>query len=118
MCCGRDCFITEKDGKLFCPDCDLETELEIEGNGMLGGTTAGFCRREWDLWYGDGTDPGQCKLPLSDGKPCGDAGRDGTRCPYNKDCGLTVDMSNIKYTTYAYLNDPKAMPKCHIEAKS
>jgi hypothetical protein len=71
---------------------------------MLGGTTAGFCRREWDLWYGDGSDPGPCPLPLSDGKTCGDSGCEGPRCPYNAN-DLRVDMSNLKYTTYAYLND-------------
>lgn len=82
---------------------------------MLGGTTKGFCRREWALWYGDREDDSPCQLPLSDGKVCGDVYCDparaqdgklsaspknaGRRCPYSSK--LSVDMSQCKLTTYA-----------------
>ena len=78
---------------------------------MLGGTTRGFCRREWTLWYGDKEDATPCTLPLTDGEPCGDVfcsqvgnqhdDRDtGKRCPYNRN-GLEVDFSQCELTTYA-----------------
>lgn len=79
---------------------------------MIGGITAGFCLREWILWYGDKPPTKPCPIPLSDGKVCGDfhqceRGRDYSknRCPYESK--LKVDMTGQKYTTYAYLNDPK-----------
>ena len=72
----------------------------------MGGTNFGFCYREWVLWYGDGTDPGPCQVPLTDGKPCGDTGLSQPRCPYNR-TGLNVELSNITYTTYSYLNNPR-----------
>lgn len=77
---------------------------------MMGGITAGFCRREWECWYGDKPADGPCPIPLSDGKVCGDIKMEGKecRCPYNS--RLSVDMTNQKYTTYAYLNDPKGKP--------
>jgi hypothetical protein len=77
---------------------------------MMGGITAGFCLREWELWYGDKPADGPCPIPLSDGDPCGDIAIKGAdcRCPYNKESGLSVDMTGQRHTTYAYLNkDPK-----------
>jgi hypothetical protein len=72
---------------------------------MLGGTTKGFCLREWEMWYGDkpaADQPGQmpCPLPLTDGKLCGDADLDGKRCPYSRS-NLKVDMTKCELTTYA-----------------
>ena len=80
---------------------------------MLGGTTKGFCRREWSLWYGDKEDLTPCGLPLTDGQLCGDVfgtkqgkgdqnhpANSGDRCPYNHN-GLKVDFSACELTTYA-----------------
>ena len=85
---------------------------------MLGGTTKGFCRREWSLWYGDKEDLTPCGLPLTDGQVCGDVFGDpqkhggeatplknhpansGDRCPYNHN-DLKVDFSACELTTYA-----------------
>ena len=80
---------------------------------MMGGITAGFCLREWELWYGDGTKQSPCPIPLSDGMVCGDNTLSGPRCPYNRDCAkpLSVDMTEQKYVTYAYLNDKNAVPR-------
>ena len=72
---------------------------------MLGGTTKGFCLREWEMWYGDkpaNEQPGQspCPLQLTDGKLCDDVAIDGKRCPYNRN-GLEVDFTACALTTYA-----------------
>ena len=71
---------------------------------MLGGTTKGFCLREWELWYGNKPakeQPGQhpCPVPLSDGKVCGDRANNDKRCPYNSK--LRVDFDTCELTTYA-----------------
>ena len=78
---------------------------------MLGGTTKGFCRREWALWYGDTEDASPCTLPLTDGALCNDvfAAPDNARniyarCPYNHN-GLKVDFEACKLTTYAKHHD-------------
>lgn len=82
---------------------------------MMGEITAGFCLREYDLWYGSDKHPGPCRIPLSDGKACSDnyncrENRDMSkdRCPYSS--GLKVDMTGQKHVTYAYLNDRKPSP--------
>ena len=75
---------------------------------MLGGTTKGFCLREWELWYGDKPateQPAQhpCPLPLTDGQLCGDTELSGARCPYSS--RLKVDFNACKLTTYAKPHD-------------
>lgn len=84
---------------------------------MLGGTTKGFCRREWALWYGDKEDVSPCGLPLSDRQQCGDVfaapddprntsnGQENGRCPYNRGGGMHVDMEACQLTTYAKHHD-------------
>lgn len=78
---------------------------------MMGEITAGFCLREWDLYYGDkpaGPREKPCPIPLSDGKICGDTSCEGQRCAYSSK--LKVDMEGQKYLTYSYLNDRQKSP--------
>ena len=67
---------------------------------MIGKTRYGFCLREARLCGCDDDSDQQCKIPLSDGKPCGDTGlstdrkKQHNRCVYNK-TELTLNREGL-----------------------
>ena len=78
---------------------------------MVGETNYGYCFRENKIHYMDGRVK-RCKMPLTDGKPCGDTKLGGPRCPYNlvgcEKEGPKLDYSKLVFITYPECNRAKS----------